>query len=247
MGWAMQSFCFLFLRRKWEDDEPYITRSIAHLLGYGIPYQYLFFAEGTDLSPSNLEKDTEFAIKRGITVYKHLLHPRTRGFEHLVELLRPVRGACIYDLTIAYEGLDGYMTEKQLVAGTLPSATHIDFHKIDLSAVPVGNAESGEWLKRHWDEKEKKLAAFHASRPRAFTKEETPLSRQWRSESTAFTLASALSMLFWLVLTAAFVYMLVTSHLFKLYAVLAWTTLGVISRTGGIDALEQRVVKHAAQ
>jgi lysocardiolipin and lysophospholipid acyltransferase len=28
-GWAMQHFCYMFLRRKWEEDEPYLTRVLV--------------------------------------------------------------------------------------------------------------------------------------------------------------------------------------------------------------------------
>ena len=244
----MQAFCFIFLRRKWEEDESYITRAITHLLGYGYPYQYLLFAEGTDLSPSNLEKDTKFAEERRVTVYRYLLHPRTRGFEHLVELLRPFPNACIYDLTVAYEGINGYLTEKRLVTGDLPSAAHVDLRRIPLSSLPSGNAAVGEWLKSHWDAKEKQLAAFYASQPRAFPDRSSggpPLRTQLRETAMMYTITSFTVMVMWLTMITTFFYVFFSSHWFKLYAVVASGSLAYFSRTGGLDSLEQRVVQHA--
>lgn len=55
-GWAMQCFCFLFLKRRWEEDEQHITRVLSHHLGHEYPLQILLFPEGTDLSESNKKK-----------------------------------------------------------------------------------------------------------------------------------------------------------------------------------------------
>jgi hypothetical protein len=74
---------------------------------------FAYSSQGTDLSPDNQKKDRAFAEQNKIDVYNHLLHPRTKGWELVVEQLRPVMPA-VYDVTIGYPDIFP-QTEKVLL------------------------------------------------------------------------------------------------------------------------------------
>ncbi len=44
-GWAMQTFVFVFLQRRWEDDVTYMTEVFAYLRSIKRPFQLLIFPE----------------------------------------------------------------------------------------------------------------------------------------------------------------------------------------------------------
>ena len=57
-GWAMQAFLFIFLARNdREGDLKRLRARLTHMVGHGDDVALLLFPEGTDLSPSNQEKD----------------------------------------------------------------------------------------------------------------------------------------------------------------------------------------------
>lgn len=56
LGWAMQNFVFIFIKRKWEQDEQYLSDVFSHYSRHHYPIQLLLFPEGTDFSHANREK-----------------------------------------------------------------------------------------------------------------------------------------------------------------------------------------------
>lgn len=55
-GWCMQALMYIFLERKKEKDIPKIERLLRYLSTYCSNPSVFLYPEGTDLSPSNLEK-----------------------------------------------------------------------------------------------------------------------------------------------------------------------------------------------
>ena len=86
-GWAMQAFLFVFLSRRDRDADLGTLRSVLSYCAHGLrePTAFLLFPEGTDLSASNLEKSREWAAKRGVAPFDHLLLPREAGCEHATD------------------------------------------------------------------------------------------------------------------------------------------------------------------
>lgn len=63
LGWAIQHFGFIFLNRKWEEDEQYFSDILEHYAGHNYPIQLLLFPEGTDLSENNKKRvEKSFSI-----------------------------------------------------------------------------------------------------------------------------------------------------------------------------------------
>jgi len=161
-GWAMQKFCFVFLKRKWEQDEAHVSRVLSHFVNQKYPVQLLLFPEGTDLSESNKQRNKEFCEKNNLPMYEHLLYPRTKGWYNTVRMLRPTLNA-IYDVSI---GFPDYIpqTEHSLFNAMLPKEVHFHLKRYDIKDLPSGEQELSQWCIDRWEEKELRLKNFYAKK-----------------------------------------------------------------------------------
>lgn len=75
---------YIFMTRCYERDQ----RILKHLLQYYkdslANYQLLLFPEGTDQSSKAIELSNSFADKNGLSHYNFVLHPRTTGFNYIL-------------------------------------------------------------------------------------------------------------------------------------------------------------------
>ena len=178
LGWAMQFMQYCFLERDWAVDAPYLTDQITHYSNNQSDtgrFHLLIFPEGTDLSTNNLRRSHDFSAKRGLATYEHVLHPRTKGFEHVIETAAGHVGS-VWDCTMGYvyfaEG--ERPSEKSLFSGRLPREVHLRLRKYPLTAVTshssppgVGGGRGDEgvggaagWLRARFAEKEALLSQF---------------------------------------------------------------------------------------
>ena len=107
-GWLMQLALYIFLKRNRENDLPHISKMLSYLTSLRTVPSLLLFPEGTDLSPSNIEKSNRFATENNLPQYQQVLHPKPSGLVTAVSAYREQQqpqqgGAAIHDLTIAYE------------------------------------------------------------------------------------------------------------------------------------------------
>ena len=103
-GWGMDFGMFIFVHRKWSEDQKAITDMLNFYSESAFPVQLLIFPEGTDLSPSNKMKDREFAMKQNLPINEYVMHPRTTGFVHCLKTLRQNSEVDICDITVGYVG-----------------------------------------------------------------------------------------------------------------------------------------------
>ncbi|KAF0720315.1 Aste57867_404 [Aphanomyces stellatus] len=180
-GWAMQMFQFIFLSRDWKQDEKGLTTLLTHLTQSRPQSTYLLFPEGTDLSPSNLEKSNAFAAAKGQPPRKYSLYPRTTGWNHMFPLVRDHVDAVYgrprpsillttlarrrYDLTLCYvDHTPGERpTEASLVSGHMPSSIKILLERIPIEAIPLDAASLREWMEERFVAKEAVLARWHTA------------------------------------------------------------------------------------
>jgi len=163
-GWGMQFAGFLFLRRHWVADQMHMTAAFDYYKRNNFTAQWLFFPEGTNLTPETAAIDLKYVEKTreklGLTSYKHVLHPRTTGFVHAINELRATTDV-LYDVTMGYD--DGYdWTEFDLAHGRLPQTVHFIFKRYDLKTLPTDEEKLGEWCQLRFAEKEARLARFRA-------------------------------------------------------------------------------------
>jgi hypothetical protein len=107
------------------DEEDYVSdreslfellRSFADRSGTSAPVHFLLYPEGWSLYNGEnrsavLARSNEFAKREGRPQLKHLLLPRTTGFNASISCLRE-SNPVVYDMTVAYRGYDGSIPPK---------------------------------------------------------------------------------------------------------------------------------------
>ncbi|CAN0335035.1 unnamed protein product [Ascophyllum nodosum] len=126
VGWGMQGFGFIFLRRDWTKDRTNLEKQLAVFTGDNFPLRLLIFPEGTTVNQRSMEKCATFAKKEQRPTFNHLLLPRTTGFGACLEAFSLAQNPdtrdnlagdgweeasfsnrVVYDFTIAYTGFSG--------------------------------------------------------------------------------------------------------------------------------------------
>mmetsp|Transcript_10034 Transcript_10034/g.15863 ORF Transcript_10034/g.15863 Transcript_10034/m.15863 type:complete len:550 (-) Transcript_10034:107-1756(-) len=152
-----------------------LLRSFAEGNGSAAPVHLLLFPEGWSLyncedRKSVLSRSNEFAKREGRPQMKHLLLPRTTGFNASLESLRE-SNPVVYDLTMAYRGYDGSLPPKfdvsllslwSLLRRKYPEEIHIRIKRYSMEEV----LQDASWLDKKWAEKDRLL--HHFSRHNAF-------------------------------------------------------------------------------
>lgn len=186
LGWCMELFGYLFLTRSWESDATYIEQMISFYKEIGDTPVIFIFPEGTDLSPSNVEKSQAFAAKTGLPKFHRVLNPRTTG---LVAMTRMLGGAAaieeVIDITIGYTMskpgerpseaslLNGQQAKKVHVlinryktADCLGDETATDTPKQPIA--PMEESQLAAWIHERFAEKEQLLSRFATANPVGF-------------------------------------------------------------------------------
>lgn len=159
VGWAIDFMEFIFLARDWKLDKSQIVYNCKQYLESGDSLFVLLFPEGTDFSPAKHERSQKYAQQIGISGYKHLLVPRTKGFVTVANQLRPKLDA-VYDLTIAYD--NGEITPTILSAwcGWYPHKIHIHIRRFPINQIPSDKKLLSDWCLDDFREKDKLLEHF---------------------------------------------------------------------------------------
>ncbi|KAB5582126.1 hypothetical protein PHYPO_G00183610 [Pangasianodon hypophthalmus] len=182
-GWAMQVASFIFIHRKWEEDQNHLTNMLEYFCDIRQPLQLLLFPEGTDLTDNTRARSDEYAEKNGLPKYKYVLHPRTTGFTFIVEQLRKGDNLdALHDITVAYPHSTP-QTERHLLAGTFPHQIHFHVHRYPVSSLPEETAALQAWCHERWAEKEELRAVLQLSALRRSRSPHTAL--QERAEGGA--------------------------------------------------------------
>ncbi|XP_001603121.2 lysocardiolipin acyltransferase 1 [Nasonia vitripennis] len=227
-GWIMQMNGFLYITRRWEEDQGRLSRSLDYLVSLRRRSQLLIFPEGTDLTVSSKERSDKYAMSHGLPVYTHTLHPKTTGFSYLVRHLQQADYLdALYDLSIGYPDLVP-QSELDLLNGKVPDEVHFHVRRIPQSEVPKDEAGLRNWLEERWQQKERALEQFYVDK--RFPSEPWP-------ESSRMPLRIAF--VFWTLLSGTMLLMLVISPIFQLWTLLhALFFIGISLFTTGFNQLE---------
>ena len=204
-GWAMQSFRFVFMSRKWATDEARLAAAAASYRTVGDGNFVLIFPEGTDLHPAAVEKSAAFSKANNLPEFKHVLHPRATGLVALIEHLGPNLHEVI-DITMGYEDFDPAgerPSEKSFFAGRVTRKLNVLVEVFRFAKLPAGTKKGDhacfyiepftgqsqadavrKWLTEQFNTKEEQLAQYY-SLPRPA---KNPLSFSWHHVGTAMQL-----------------------------------------------------------
>jgi hypothetical protein len=235
-------FLHTFLEFPLMNGEDYISereslfqllRSFAERNGAAAPVHLLLFPEGWSLHNGEdrkavLAKSNEFAKREARPQLKHLLLPRTTGFNATLDSLRE-SSPVVYDVTMAYRGYDGSLPPKfdlslislwGLLRRNHPTEIHVRIKRYSMEEV----LQDASWLDKKWAEKDRLLNHFsrHQSFPpdsRGFCRYRVFDTRFHSIESSAVALARLLLLpcavpvllllsipIFWTVLWAWLIY-----------------------------------------
>jgi len=237
-GWAMQHFNFLFLSRRWEADEAHIGNILRRFTDAKYPLQLLIFPEGTDLSPATASRSDEWAAKQTppVPTMDYVLHPRVRGFQYTVQLLRNNIDA-VYDVTIGYPDFLPRAIGA-LGLGITPKQIHYHITRYPIKDLPSDEKELATWLETRWNEKEKNLRKFY---------EETksfnflPSDPKAKNHSGLF-LQLVLAISFWFALICLNFYAIFNTWWFIWYLVFTNIFYIVVSKVSGLEFIELKFV-----
>uniref|UniRef100_A0A1I7VRS3 PlsC domain-containing protein n=1 Tax=Loa loa TaxID=7209 RepID=A0A1I7VRS3_LOALO len=161
-GWAMQCAAYLFLERNYKSDADTINDMITYYKDVGRHYQILLFPEGTDHSKRAAKRSDEFAMQRGLPIYHFVLHPRTKGFSYMIQVMRQKSYLKnVYDITVGYPDEIVSSELEILQNGRFPHAVHFDVKKYNENDLPKDNCGLANWINKIWREKENRLENFY--------------------------------------------------------------------------------------
>lgn len=164
-GWGMQNYRFIFLSRKWQNDEQVLKDGLEPIAtDKNWPAWLLLFPEGTTMSKDGYSKTVAYAKKSDVEVPKHVLLPRSKGLRHsLLELGGSID--YLYDATIHYSGMqegvygeDYYTLRTMYLRGNYPDSINIYWRRYKVSEIPYNDEKEFEsWIQQRWYEKDELL------------------------------------------------------------------------------------------
>ena len=157
MGWGMQFLDCIYIDRDWASDREHIRETFASLVDGRVPVFLVSFAEGTRFTLSKLEAAQNYAREHGLTIPRHTLVPRSKGFAASVEGLRTHIDA-VYDLTIGYE--KAIPTLWQYIKGMV-QRIHLHVRRFPVAELPESTDALRRWLMARWEEKDRLLEHFY--------------------------------------------------------------------------------------
>ncbi|KAJ1932492.1 hypothetical protein EC988_009439, partial [Linderina pennispora] len=87
-GWGMQFLDFIFLKRKWAEDQLTLTEHMQRIVAHDDPAWLLIFPEGTVVCKNRIEISNAYAKKMGLRKPANTLLPRAHGSHFCLEQLR---------------------------------------------------------------------------------------------------------------------------------------------------------------
>lgn len=159
-GHCMQLSCFFFISRKWELDRLEFEKKLYYFNAMDYPVQLLLFPEGGDLTHKTRQRSDNFAKENSLPCYRYCIHPRTTGFNYIMNALRDGGLDAVYDITIGYPDVLP-KTEIDAWHGIYPKEVHFHIRSYDNKDIPEDQEGMKKWLGDRWTEKEERLKNFY--------------------------------------------------------------------------------------
>eukprot|EP00050_Salpingoeca_kvevrii_P012912 m.25622 g.25622 ORF g.25622 m.25622 type:complete len:369 (-) comp4460_c0_seq1:173-1279(-) len=193
LGWSWWFLEYIFLQRNWEHDRIHLRKSFQRLVDFPLAFWMVIFAEGTRFSKEKQQASAEHSKLKNLPVLKHVLYPRTKGWNLVIDELADHLDA-VYSTTFAFP--DHPLTLHDLMERN-PCEVQVFIERKPVSEVPRDEAGCGQFCVDRFVEMDARLEQFSQTK----MLEGTELPQQ-RSTTPAFTMG------FW-VLLASVVFALV--------------------------------------
>lgn len=180
IGWGCRLFQFIFLKRKWKEDEKIIENSLKRFCEDGEPLWIFLFPEGMTINSRSVEKSKAFArvSPRMRPELELTLLPRARGFQCVLELIEKYSSQSpeIFDMTMSFDSYTGEVptwdmgytrnrdvlipNHSTVLLGKCSSRCHLDSRKVSTEEVFSHKHGVEGWLDDAWMRKERLLRSF---------------------------------------------------------------------------------------
>lgn len=239
-GWAMSCNSYIFLNRKYELDQRIMETMLKYYKDTKLNYQLLFYPEGTDRGERAIAVSHEYADKNDLPRYNYVLHPRTTGFNYVLnEMRKNEYVANVYDVTVGYGGRIVDTELRLLNEGHFPDEVHFDVHKYEIDDVTNGvdknrPVDATEWLQSLWKRKEERLRQFYENDNCRFV----PSGAGYVWPVDKFEIAYYVAFGFWMGLIVFWSWLIYVSYWTKIYVLMcvAFFTWGQHAK-GGVEFL----------
>lgn len=156
----MQLSCFFFISRKWEQDRLEFQKKLYYFNAIDYPVQLLLFPEGGDLTTKTRQRSDEYAKENDLPCYRYCFHPRTTGFNYIMNVLREGGLDAVYDISIGYPDILP-KTEIDAWNGIYPKEVHFHIRSYEDKDIPKDKEGMKDWLRGRWQDKEDRLREFY--------------------------------------------------------------------------------------
>merc|ERR1719347_1994650 len=171
IGWSSYMSEDVYLARSWEKDKGMVSKALESLESFPSPVWLHIFPEGTRKTEEKLRASQEFAISRNLSVLKHHLTPRTKGFSFTISETSTRKGgfSTVLDLTVVPCKITNELSFKNIICGRSTSAS-IFLRKYDVKDIPDKEEESGEWIRNLFLEKDQIVEKYQEEIPHPFSR-----------------------------------------------------------------------------
>ena len=231
----MQNALYIFLKRRWEQDESYLDKVLSFFADECYPLQLLIFPEGTNFDEISKAKSDSFAKKNSLPYYDYVLHPRVRGFTFCVEKLRQGHLDAVHDVTIGYS--ENYCFEElDILKGNVPDEIHFHIKRYANEDLPKDVKGLEEWCTKRWEEKENRLKKFYLQE-KQFTSPAEIANHQDEDVEVAVRYLMKKDFVFWITFACIISLLLYFSVWVRWYVLCMGTVFTVLSLCGGTDKI----------
>ncbi|GMF02447.1 unnamed protein product [[Candida] boidinii] len=173
LGYGMENYNFIFLSRKWENDQKIMTEQLNKInetnLNKDIKEDLkknwlLIFPEGTNMSDNRKEISDNFIKENNYKLLNQVLLPRVRGLYLSICTLSKTSNF-LYDFTIGYSGHKNYEFAQDIFTlnniylfGKGPKEVHMHIRSFDIKKIPGIISIDNESISE--DELNKKMNLF---------------------------------------------------------------------------------------
>ncbi|CAF1093034.1 unnamed protein product [Adineta steineri] len=171
-GFYFEQHGCIYVRRNDKGDLDRVEKGIRQIRSNGLPVWLVIFPEGTRYNPEKnqdaIERSREFAQKKGVLPFDHVLYPRTGATIAAINALKDKLDA-VYDITVVYSPTYDKNRQIRLAASSMieylqdqTKELHIHISRIPMNSIPhETNEQISDWLYQRFIIKDQLLKHFY--------------------------------------------------------------------------------------
>lgn len=159
IGWGWYFSEFVFLERKWKEDQTLIRQQLSKVAEYKDPLWVLLYCEGTRFTAEKHIQSMVVAREKGLPELKRHLLPRTKGFFLSVRQLKGNVPA-VYDFNFGFNRQEGAAPTLMNILQGKKNICEVYIRRFNLADVPEEEELCNQWLHKLYQEKDRILDSY---------------------------------------------------------------------------------------